>query len=110
MKEKTADLTKTRRRLVQQMPDPTIALSGSLMHRMVHCYKAGCRACQEGKGHGPIWILSVSQGKRRVRQITVPKELKKEVQAGLGRFATIQKLLKRIGRINQALLEERKRG
>jgi hypothetical protein len=110
MKERADELNQTRERLVQRMPDPTIALSGSLMQRMVRCNKAGCRACHEGKGHGPIWILSVSGGKRRVRQITIPRELRKEVQEGLRRFAAIHKLLKEIGRLNQALLEERKRG
>ncbi len=109
MKETPNELSHARERLVQRMPDPTIALSGSLMRRMVRCNKAGCRACQDGKGHGPIWILSVSEGQGRVRQITIPRELRKEVQEGLRRFATIHKLLKEIGRVNQALLEERKR-
>ena len=109
MKESAAKLIEIRRRLVEQMPDTTIALAGSLMHRMVRCNKAGCRACQEGKGHGPIWILSVSCGSRRVRQITIPKELKKDVEQGVRRFAAIQQRLKEIGRVNQELLEERKR-
>jgi len=111
MKEKIPELTETRKRLAAQMPDPSLALAGSLMSRMVRCNKPGCRACQKGKGpgHGPIWILSVSQGHRRVRQITVPKELKREVQEGLRRWAEIQKLLKQIAQVNQALLQERKR-
>ena len=109
MKEKAGDLIQTRQRLVRRMPDPAIALVGSLMRRMVRCNKAGCRSCREGKGHGPIWILSVSEGSRRVRQITIPRELKKGVEEGLRRFAEMQKLLKEIGRVNQALLEERKR-
>lgn len=110
MKETAARLIETRQRLVRRMPDPTTALVGSLMHRMVRCNKAGCRSCHEGKGHGPIWILSVSEGSRRVRQITIPRELKKGVEEGLRRFAQIRKLLKEIGRVNQTLLEERKRG
>ena len=111
MKEKMAQLLEARRRLAVQMPDPSLALAGSLMSRMVRCNKPRCRFCEKGKGkgHGPIWILSVSKGSRRVRQIPVPKELKKEVEEGLRRWADVQKLLKQIAQVNQALLEERKR-
>jgi hypothetical protein len=110
MKDKIAALTETRKRLARQMPDASIALGGSLMSRMVRCNKPGCRFCQKGKGqgHGPIWILSVSQGNRRVRQIPIPKELKKEVEEGLRRWADIRKLLHQIAEVNVALLQERK--
>ena len=78
---------------------------------MVHCNKPGCKHCEKskGKGHGPIWILSVSVGNGRVRQIPVPRELKKEVEASLRAFAQTQKLLKQIGAVNLELLRERKR-
>jgi len=104
-------LAERRKRLAAQMPDASIALTGSLLSRMVRCNKPGCRHCQEGqgKGHGPIWILSVSGGRGRVRQIPVPRHLKREVEAGLRRFAAIQGLLRQIGEVNQQLLEERKR-
>jgi len=110
MKE-TMRLLSTRQRLAQQMPDPAPVLVGSLMSRMVRCNKPGCRYCEKdkGKGHGPIWVLSVSQGQRRVRQITLPGEMRREVEEGLRRFREIQKQLRQIARINQALLEERKR-
>ena len=108
--ERIAQLTKSRTHLVQQMPDPTVALAGSLMSRMVRCNKPGCRYCQKGKkGHGPVWILSVSEGGGRVRQIPIPRDLKPEVEAGLRRFADVRKVLRRIGQVNQQLLEERKR-
>ena len=111
MTEKTRQLLESRKRLAQQMPDPATVLVGSLLSRMIHCYKPGCRHCQKskGRGHGPIWILSVSQGNRRVRQITVPAEWKKEVEDGLRRYAEIQKLLKQIAAVNQHLLEERRK-
>jgi hypothetical protein len=87
MPDPSEQLLQTRKRLVHNLPDPSIALAGSLMSRMVRCNKAGCRFCQKprGKGHGPIWILSVSQGNRRVHW------------------------LKQVAQINQELLEERKR-
>ena len=109
--KKIAQLIATRRRLAKQVPDPSLALAGSLMSRMVRCNKPGCRFCEKdkGPGHGPIWILSVSKGSRRVRQIPVPKDLKKEVQEGLRRWADVQEVLKQIAQVNQALLEERKR-
>lgn len=104
-------LVQKRKRLANLMPDASLALTGSLMSRMVRCNKAGCRHCQkgQGKGHGPIWILSVSEGRGRVRQIPVPLHLKREVEQGLRRFADIQGLLRQIGEVNQELLEERKR-
>ena len=111
MKDTIARLSLVRRRLAQQMPDPSIALTGSLLCRMVRCNKPGCRLCQDKKrtGHGPIWILSISLGARRVRQITIPKQPKPEVEAGLRRFAEIQAVLKKIAKVNRELLGERKR-
>jgi hypothetical protein len=81
------------------------------MSRMIRCNKPGCRYCEKdkGKGHGPIWILSVNVGNRRVRQIPVPASLQPEVAEGVRRFAEIQKRLKQISRVNQDLLEERKK-
>jgi hypothetical protein len=111
MKDKVAKLIQARQRLAKQVPDPAIALAGSLMSRMIRCNKPGCRYCEkpQGKGHGPIWILSVNTGNRRVRQIPVPALLQPEVAEGVRRFAEIQKWLKQISRINQDLLEERKK-
>jgi len=82
MKDRTAQLTASRKQLLQQMPDLSTVLPGSLLSRMVRCNKPGCRFCEKGKGkgHGPIWILSVSLGNRQVRQIPVPLELKQEVE------------------------------
>ncbi len=110
MKDRESQLLRTRHRLAQQIADPSSALAGSLMSRMIRCNKPGCRFCekQTGPGHGPIWILSVSE-EGRSRQIPVPKELKKEVDEGLRRWKQIQQQLKKISRINRELLELRKR-
>lgn len=111
MKERIKVLTASRKQLVQRIPNAASILPGSLLSRMVRCNKPGCQHCEkgQGKGHGPIWILSVSVGNRRVRQVPVPRELKKEVQASLAAFAQTQKLLKQIGAVNVELLRERKR-
>lgn len=111
MKDRVAQLTASRKRLLQQMPDLSAVLPGSLLSRMVRCNKPGCRFCEKGKGkgHGPIWILSVSLGNRRVRQIPIPSEMKKEVEASLRAFAQTQKLLKQIAQVNLDLFKERKR-
>src|SRR3977135_3153036 len=99
------ELLQTRKRLAKQLPDPAIALAGSLMSRMIRCNKPGCRFCEKGKGkgHGPISILSVSPANRRVRQIPIPAHLKQEVEQGVRRFTEIQTLLKQISRVNQDL-------
>jgi hypothetical protein len=111
MKDRNAQLVAAREKLVQQIPDPATVLPGSLLSRMVRCNKPGCRFCEKGKGkgHGPIWILSVSLGDRQVRQIPVPEGMKKEVEDGLRAFAQTQKLLKQIAGVNLELLKERKR-
>jgi hypothetical protein len=111
MKERIAELTASRKRLLQQLPDSSAILPGSLLSRMIRCNKPGCRYCEKGKGkgHGPIWILSVSLGNRKVRQIPVPLELKPEVEEGLRSFAQMQERLKQIAQVNLKLLEERKR-
>jgi hypothetical protein len=111
MKDKRAQLIASREKLVQQIPDPSTILPGSLLSRMVRCNKPGCRFCEKGKGkgHGPILILSVSLGDRQVRQVPVPGEMKKEVEDSLHAFAQTQKLLKQIAGVNLELLKERKR-
>ena len=111
MKDKVAQLIASRKQILQQMPDPATVLPGSLLSRMVRCNKAGCRYCErgKGKGHGPIWILSVSLGNRQVRQVPTPREMKKEVEESLRAFAQMQKLLKQIAQVNLDLLKERKR-
>src|SRR5580658_5543779 len=108
MKDKIAQLTASRKQLLQQMPDLSAVLPGSLLSRMVRCNKPGCRFCEKdkGKGHGPILILSVSLGDRQVRQIPVPGEMKKEVEDSLRAFAQTQKLLKQIAGLNLELLKE----
>jgi hypothetical protein len=45
MKDRNAQLIAARHKLVQQMPDPSTVLPGSLLSRMVRCNKAGCRFC-----------------------------------------------------------------
>ena len=111
MKDKIAQLIATRKQLLQQVPDLSTILPGSLLSRMVRCNKPGCRFCEKGKGkgHGPIWILSVSLGNRQVRQTPIPRELKKEVEESLRAFAQTQTLLKQIAQVNLELFRERKR-
>jgi len=111
MKDRIAELTASRKRLLQQLPDSSTILPGSLLSRMIRCNKPGCRFCEKGKGkgHGPIWILSVSLGNRKVRQLPIPLELKPEVEEGLRTFAQMQERLKQIAQVNLELLEERKR-
>ena len=110
MKDKVARLTASRKQLLQQMPDSSTILPGSLLSRMVRCNKPGCRYCEKGKGkgHGPIWILSMSLGNRQVRQIPIPIQMKKEVEESLRAFAQSKKLLKQIAQVNLELLKERK--
>jgi hypothetical protein len=111
MKDKIAELTAARARLISLLPDSAAILPGSLLSRMVRCNKPGCQYCAkgDGKGHGPIRILSVSLGNRRVRQVPIPSVLRKDVEQSLRLFARMQQLLKQIALLNVDLLKERKR-
>jgi|ERR1700739_1364820 len=111
MKDRVTQLTASRKQLLQQIPDLTTILPGSLLSRMVRCNKPGCRFCEKGKGkgHGPIWILSVSLGNRQVRQIPIPSEFKQEVGESLRGFAQTQRVLRQIAQVNLELFKERKR-
>src|SRR5437870_13214749 len=111
MKDRVTQLTASRKQLLQQMPDLSTVLPGSLMSRMIRCNKPGCRFCEKGKGkgHGPISILSVSPANRRVRQIPIPAHLKQEVEEGVRRFTETQTLLKQTSRAHQDLREVRKK-
>ena len=51
VKDKGKQIIEARRRLAQQVPDPTIVLVGSLMKRMIRCNKPGCRYCEKDKGN-----------------------------------------------------------
>ena len=110
MKDKLTKLAAARQTLVQQLPDFDAIVPGSLLTRMVRCNKPGCRFCgkKTGKGHGPIWILSISLGNRRVRQVPIPVEMKKEVEAGLRAYARMQAVLKQIAATNVEIIKERK--
>jgi hypothetical protein len=111
MEDRATQLTASRKKLLQQLPNLSTILPGSLLSRMVRCNKPGCRFCEKGKGkgHGPIWILSVSLGNRQVRQIPIPDELRKDVEESLRAFAQTQKALKQIAQLNLELFKERKR-
>jgi hypothetical protein len=111
MNDKTSELMASREQLLQQMPDPSSILPGSLLRRMVRCDKAGCPCCEngKGKGHGPIWILSVRLGGGRLRQILIPAELRPEVEEAQQTFVQMKKVLNQIAHVNLDLLAERKR-
>src|SRR5439155_355439 len=111
MKDRVAQLTASRKQLRQQMPDLSTVLPGSLLSRMVRCNKPGCRFCEKGKGkgHGPIWILSVSLGSRQVRQIPVPSEPKKEVEESLRAFAPMHNVAKQNAQVNLELFKQSRR-
>src|ERR1035441_2703846 len=110
MTDKISELMASRDQLLQQMPNPFSILPGSLLRRMVRCDKADCPCCEngKGKGHGPIWILSVRLGGGRLRQILIPAELRPEVEEALQTFVQMKKVLNQIAHVNRS--EERRVG
>ena len=57
MKDKISELMASRDQLLQQMPDPSSILPGSLLRRMVRCDKAGCPCCENAWGEQHITVV-----------------------------------------------------
>lgn len=103
----TPELLRRRQRLLKQLArlEPYI-LRGSLIERYKRCGNSGCR-CQQGRGHGPKYYLSVSQVGSRPEMDYVPKDYSQQVSRYLQNFQNVRELLERICNINRELLRRR---
>jgi len=103
----SARVLRTRRKkLIARLPPLEQLLRGSVIERYKRCGKAGCH-CQEGRGHGPKFYLSVSYPKSPPRMIYVPEPYLEAVRESLARYAGVRELLKEICAINLELLRRR---
>jgi hypothetical protein len=67
-----------RKKLVDHLPVTGELLRGSLLERVVR-HKSGCPKCARGEGH-QVFVLTVSYGGGRTRQISVRRERAGEVR------------------------------
>lgn len=102
-----ATLLRRRQALVKQVArlEPLI-LRGSLIERYKRCGHPGCK-CQQGRGHGPKYYLSVSQAGARPEMDYVPEQYSQQVSLYLQNFQKVRQALEEICNINRELLRRR---
>ncbi len=107
MSDSTAALLRRRQSLVKQLArlEPRI-LRGSLIKRYKRCGHPGCK-CQQGRGHGPKYYLSVSQAGGRPKMDYVPQEHFQQVSGYLRNFQKVRQVLEKICNLNRQLLRRR---
>ena len=107
MSDSMATLLRRRQALVKQVArlEPLI-LRGSLIERYKRCGHPGCK-CQQGRGHGPKYYLSVSQAGARPEMDYVPEQYSQQVSLYLQNFQKVRQALEEICNINRELLRRR---
>jgi hypothetical protein len=81
-------------------------LRGSLIERYKRCGHPACK-CQQTRGHGPKYYLSVSQAGGRPEMDYVPAEYRLQVLEYLRNFQQVRQLLEQICNLNRELLRRR---
>jgi hypothetical protein len=107
MSHSTDTLLRRRQDLVRQLAKlEPLVLRGSLIERYKRCGHAGCK-CQQTRGHGPKYYLSISQAGGRPEMDYVPEEQARQVADYLKNFQKVRQLLEKICNINRQLLRRR---
>jgi uncharacterized protein DUF6788 len=107
MSNLTDTLLRRRRDLAKQLAQlEPLVLRGSLIERYKRCGHAGCK-CQQTRGHGPKYYLSVSQAGGRPEMDYVTEEQARQVANYLKNFQEVRRLLEKICNLNRQLLRHR---
>ena len=107
MSRSTGILLARRQELVRQLAilQPFI-LRGSLIERYKRCGNPRCK-CQQGKGHGPKFYLSVSQAGSRPEMDYIPGDYTRQTGEYLENFQKARQILEKICNLNRELLRRR---
>jgi len=107
MSQSTDTLLRRRQDLVRQLAElEPLVLRGSLIERYKRCGHAGCK-CQQTRGHGPKYYLSISQAGGHPEMDYVPEEQVQQVADYLKNFQKVRQLLEKICNLNRQLLRRR---
>jgi len=107
MSHSTDTLLRRRQDLVRQLAElEPLVLRGSLIERYKRCGHAGCK-CQQTRGHGPKYYLSISQAGGHPEMDYVPEEQVQQVADYLKNFQQVRHLLEKICNLNRQLLRRR---
>lgn len=93
---------RARKKLVDHLPVTGELLRGSLLERVVR-HKSGCPKCARGEGH-QVFVLTVSYGGGRTRQISVRRERVGEVRRWLDNYRKLKETIEAICELNHDLL------
>ena len=107
MSDSTAVLLRRRQALVGKLAGlEPLVLRGSLIERYKRCGHPGCK-CQQGRGHGPKYYLSISQPGARPAMDYVPQDSQETVARYLENYRLAREILDQICSINRELLRRR---
>ena len=93
---------RARDKLVGKLPITGELLRGTLLERTVWHTK-DCPKCARGEGHR-VFVLTVSYGRGRTRQISVRRERVEEVRRWLANYRDLKEKIEAICELNQDLL------
>jgi len=91
--------TRARDKLMSKLPVTGELLRGSLVERTVFHTK-DCPKCARGEGHR-VFVLGVSYGAGRTRQISVSPEKVEEVRRWLANYQKLKESIEAICELNQ---------
>ena len=91
-----------RQKLVDRLPVSGELVRGSLLERIVR-HRSGCPKCARGEGH-QVYVLTVSYGGGRVRQLSVRRERAAEVRRWLDNYRKLKEAIEAICELNHELL------
>jgi len=93
---------RARDKLVGKLPVTGELLRGTLLERIVRHTK-DCPKCARGEGHR-VFVLTVSYGGGRTRQISVRRERVEEVRRWLANYRELKEKIETICELNHDLL------
>jgi hypothetical protein len=93
---------RARDKLASKLPITGELLRGTLLERTVFHTK-DCPKCARGEGHR-VFVLTVSYGRGRTRQISVRRERVEEVRRWLANYRNLKEKIETICELNHDLL------
>jgi hypothetical protein len=92
-----------RQKLVDRLAVTGEILRGTLLQRTIRSHSNGCAECASGEGH-PLWVLTVTYGGGRTKQLSLRSEQVPEVRRWLDNYHNLKEAIEAICEVNQELL------
>ena len=103
--------TKTLKKKRQQLIDKIFAIEGKILRGSIvesykKCGKSGCK-CEQGKGHGPKYSMTVNFPKRRPENDYIRLEQITQVKEYVDNYHQFKDLIEQICVINRIIIKRR---